>query len=167
MDARMPVVHASKAARQTTAHPKGEYLLFHCLVVTADGARRQFMERAAGEQGWEVVACGDAESAVDYLRRRFAQLAIIDLPSDESGELTDLLDRLPAFGDLLTIVCGHENDMEEEIWVRQTGAWLYLPGVDDATDMGLLCGEAKRIVERKLDAQRASATNAAPLRRAN
>lgn len=166
MDARMQVVHASKPARQTTAHPRGEYLLFHCLVVTADEERQQFMEQAASEQGWEVVACGNAESAVDYLRRRFAQLAIIDLPSDESGELADLLDQIPAFGDLLTIVCGHENDMEEEIWVRQTGAWLYLPGVDDTTDMGLLCGEAKRFVERKFDAQRTAASSA-PLRQAN
>jgi len=167
MDARMHVVQASQPRRQVKAPPPGEYLLFHCLVVTADESRQQFMEHAASEQGWEVVACGDAESAVDYLRRRFAQLAIIDLPSDESGELADLLDRLPAFGDLLTIVCGHENDMEEEIWVRQTGAWLYLPGVDDTTDVGLLCGEAKRIIERKLDVQRASAASSAPLRRAN
>jgi DNA-binding NtrC family response regulator len=124
-------------------------------------------EDAASEQGWEVVRCRDAESALGYLRRRFAQLAIIDLSADESGELAELLDCLPSSSELLTIVCGREDDMEEEIWVRQTGVWLYLPGADDATNLAMLCGEAKRIIERKLETVRGAASPPGAMRRAN
>jgi hypothetical protein len=34
------------------------------------------------------------------------------------------------------------------VWVRQLGAWLYLPGVVDSNNFALLCGEARHIAER-------------------
>jgi hypothetical protein len=46
------------------------------------------------------------------------------------------------------IVCGNEGDVEEEVWVRQLGAWLYLPNVTEASNLALLCGEARHIAER-------------------
>ena len=46
------------------------------------------------------------------------------------------------------IVCGNEGATEEEIWVRQLGAWMYLPGVTEGSNLSLLCSEARHIAER-------------------
>ncbi len=35
-----------------------------------------------------------------------------------------------------------------EIWSRQLGVWMYLPGVDDESDIAMLCGEARNAVEK-------------------
>jgi hypothetical protein len=36
----------------------------------------------------------------------------------------------------------------EEIWARQLGAWMYLPGVNDHSDVAMLCGEARNAAEK-------------------
>jgi hypothetical protein len=59
-----------------------------------------------------------------------------------------VLEQLASQSGVLLIVCGNEGSVEEELWVRQRGAWLYLPGVVEASNLALLCGEAKQIVER-------------------
>jgi DNA-binding NtrC family response regulator len=136
---------------------RGEYQLFHCLVVSADGERQEMLARGAAEAGWETTIVCDAEAALACQRRSFVQLAFIDLESDSSGRLHELLEHFAPMKDLLTIACGAEGDIEEEIWVRQVGVWLYLPGVGDETRLSLLCDEARRIVERlHVSASRAS-----------
>jgi DNA-binding response OmpR family regulator len=123
-------------------------LIFHCIVVSTEVDRQQMLAEAAVQSGWETTVCGDAASALGYLRRGFLQLAIVDLASDSTGEFADLLQQFASQGGVLSIVCGNDGDDEEEIWVRQAGAWLYLPGVDDGTHVSLLCGEARHVVER-------------------
>lgn len=141
----IPVVQAGGAAG---LKERGEYLLFHCLVVSADADRQAMFARSATETGWEAVTADDAATAVAHVRRKFAQLAFVDLESDESGSFYELLERLAQEKGLLTVACGRPDDMEEEIWVRQVGAWLYLPGVNGETQLSVLCDEARRIVER-------------------
>lgn len=145
---------------------KGEYLLFNCLVVSNNVERQEMFAQAAAENGWETAICGDAASAISKQHRTFAQLAIVDLEGDLSGELHELLEQFSQASGLLTIVCGHEADMDEEIWVRQVGAWLYLPGVTEDTNVSLLCGEARHLVERLHAAAPVPAKNKAALRRA-
>ena len=45
---------------------------------------------------------------------------------------------------LLLVICGHEGEVEEEIWARQLGVWLYVPGLSNAPaeDLSLLCQQA-------------------------
>ena len=156
-------------ARQTQGHAvarrKGEYLLFQCLVVSSDAERQEMLARGAADNGWDTIVCGDAESALIQFRRKFVQLAIVDLESDLTGEFHDLLEQYSSPSGLLTMVCGTDADMDEEIWVRQMGAWLYLPGVTESTNITLLCGEAKHIVKRMHAAASAPAQRN-PLRRA-
>jgi hypothetical protein len=121
--------------------------LFHCLIVSAQLSRQEMLARAAAEGGWETVVCGDTSTALGYCRTMFLQLAIVDLDGQPVGEFDDLLEVLgPA--KLLLLVCGNEGDTNEELRVRQLGAWLYLPGVVETSDVSLLCTEARHIAQR-------------------
>jgi hypothetical protein len=45
-------------------------------------------------------------------------------------------------------VCGNPNDTLGEVWSRQLGVWMYLPGIDSESDVALVCSEARSIVEK-------------------
>ncbi len=122
--------------------------VFQCLIVSADDKRRQMFDQAAALGGWKTLLCADAASAESWLSRSFVQLGVVDLEGDDRNQLRGVVERLAANGGLLLIVCGNDDDAEEEIWVRQSGAWLYLPGVLDGGHFALLCGEARQIAER-------------------
>ena len=46
---------------------------------------------------------------------------------------------------MLLVICGSEDNVDEELWARQLGAWLYLPGVCDGDSLTSLCVEARRL----------------------
>jgi hypothetical protein len=82
------------------------------------------------------------------MHRWLMQLAVVDLADERADDFRPLLEELTKCNGLLAIVCGNEGSREEEIWVRQRGAWMYLPGVVDSSNISLLCGEARQIAER-------------------
>jgi DNA-binding NtrC family response regulator len=122
--------------------------LFQCLIVSADATRREMFEQAAASGGWQTLLCTDAAGAETCLNRSLVQLAVIDLECPDPHALRGVVERMATRGGLLLIVCGNDGDTDEEIWVRQSGAWLYLPGVIDGGNFKLLCGEARHIAER-------------------
>ncbi len=122
--------------------------VFQCLIVSANPERRRTLDRAASESGWKTHVCADAQAALAHVNRWLVQLAVVDLDTPSSATFRPLVEQLAAQSGLLSIVCGHDGDVQEEIWVRQQGAWMYLPGVADSSNVGLLCSEAKQIVER-------------------
>lgn len=144
-----PITTATAVQDRSFARVKGDYPLFCCLIVSPECSRREMFSRAAGDDGWETLVCDNFDAAIDYSRRVFIQLAMVDLENDSSGDIPALLEQLARSSGLLTIVCGHEDDPEEEILVRQYGVWLYLPGTAEMSDISLLCGEARHIVERQ------------------
>lgn len=121
---------------------------FQCLIVAAERRRGEMLSRAADEGGWRTHVCADAEAALAHINRSFVHLAVVDLEGQKSPAFRPVLERLTACGGLLLIVCGNEGDSQEEVWVRQLGAWLYLPGVGENSNLALLCGEARQIAER-------------------
>jgi len=122
--------------------------VFQCLIVSADAERSAMFEQAATEGGWKTYRCPDAATALQHIDRSLVQLAVVDLEGQPADAFRPVVDRLTATSGLLLIVCGNEGDIDEEVWVRQLGAWLYLPGVLDSSNIALLCGEAKHIAER-------------------
>jgi len=122
--------------------------VFQCLIVSADPRRRRMLERAAVDGGWKTFTCADAPTAVAHVHRWLMQLAVVDLEAQPGETFWPLVEQLSACSGLLSIVCGNEGNVEEEIWVRQRGAWMYLPGVADTSNISLLCGEARQIAER-------------------
>ncbi len=122
--------------------------VFQCLIVSADPERSAMFDQAATEGGWKTFRCADAPTALALIDRSLVQLAVVDLEGQPADAFRPVVSRLTTSSGLLLIVCGNEGDIEEEVWVRQLGAWLYLPGVLDSNNIALLCGEARHIAER-------------------
>lgn len=124
---------------------------FQCLVVSGEESRRDMLSRAAELAGWETVVCADARTGYLASERRLFRLAMIDVAeatADVVEEIHRLSERLSGAPDLLLMICGNEGDALEEIWARQLGAWLYLPGVAEQCDVEGLCREAIPVAER-------------------
>ncbi len=79
-------------------------------------------------------------------------LALVDLQTATAGQeeklLRVLVEQLAARNGPLLAVCGKPDDTMGEVWSRQLGVWMYLPGVDSQTDIALLCGEARNILQK-------------------
>lgn len=139
-----------------------------CLIAAGIDERRAAMGRVAREAGWQPVLCDDHESAQGAIDRWRLQMAWIDLESFDEPWRTDegrderiddfssyqscavastgqrIGDMVASLRGVLLIVCGHEHDPQEEIWARQLGAWLYLPGASmvPSDEWKLLCEQA-------------------------
>jgi DNA-binding NtrC family response regulator len=120
---------------------------FQCLVVSANRRRGDVLARAAATGGWRPLVSVDADSALTCLSRSVVQLAVVDL-EESPAEFRDLIREIAARTGLLLIVCGNEGSIDEEIWVRQNGAWLYLPGAVTGEKFAQLCGESLQIAQR-------------------
>ena len=122
--------------------------LLDCLVVSGDAARRRRFEAAVELAGWlECVSpetAGDLHQAVD----RDFQFVIVDIAAplgDRVNDSVEIAEEMAARPGTLLVVCGSEDNVDEELWARQLGAWLYLPGVCDGDSLTSLCVESRRL----------------------
>lgn len=125
--------------------------LLECLIVSPRARQREMLSRAATASGWASVVCSDADTARHLAQRIIVKLAFIDLEEgslDTLASLQELASDLSRMGCPLLVVCGAEGDTQQEIWARQLGAWLYLPGMAAVEAMTQLCDEARGVVER-------------------
>jgi ActR/RegA family two-component response regulator len=139
---------------------KAETGVLQCLVTSASQTRGNMLSKAAATAGWDTVQCTDPERAFAEFRRVMFQFALIDL--NHQGQtpqgFRELLQTLAEDSSRILLgVCGHEADPAEEIWVRQLGIWLYLPGATNASEVSLLCEQAKGVVEKQRSHQVAPA----------
>ena len=122
-----------------------------CLVVSTSARRAQLWVRAAHEEQWTTIVCSTAEDANRQAVRHRIDLALVDLQSASAeceSRLRDLVRQLAARDGPLLAVCGKPDDTQGEVWSRQLGVWLYLPGVDNESDIALLCGEARNVLKK-------------------
>jgi len=122
-----------------------------CLVVSTSARRAQLWVRAAHDEHWETIVCSTADDALRQAVRYRVELALIDLQSVRKAEeaaLRELVEKLAARNGPLLAVCGRPDDTLGEVWSRQLGVWMYLPGVDGNSDIALLCGEARNILRK-------------------
>ena len=138
-----------------------------CLVVSASPLRSQILVRAAHEEHWATIVCRGAEEAARQAVRNRIQLALVDMqavPQSEERAFRSLVEHLASRDGPLVAVCGNPNDNLGEVWSRQLGVWMYLPGVDSESDLALVCSEARSIVEKlsgeKLNGQKLSGQKA-------
>jgi DNA-binding NtrC family response regulator len=122
--------------------------LLDCLVVSGDASRRSRFVAAVELAGWleceSPEATGELRQAID----RDFQLAIVDLASplgERVNDTIEIAEELAARPGTLLVICGSEDNVDEELWARQLGAWLYLPGVCDGDSLTSLCVEARRL----------------------
>jgi DNA-binding NtrC family response regulator len=114
--------------------------LLKCLVVSGDADLRRRLDTMADLAGWS--AC---EAPVDAAELRSLvdsdyHLVIADIARPLGERVNDTVEIAEEFAgrpDTLVVVCGSGESVDEELWARQLGAWVYLPGV------------AQRVVERR------------------
>lgn len=133
----------------SAARPANASVL-QCLVVSTADSRRDMLSASAAGAGWTTVVCADAGRAHVAVRRLTFQFALIDLGCRNTTPpgFAELCQTIAAARGILLCVCGHENQPQEEIWARQMGSWLYLPGVHDQADVSSLCTQAREVVDR-------------------
>jgi len=136
---------------RATASRRAPAALQTCLVVSTSARRAQQWVRAAHDEYWATVVCSTAEDAIRQSVHQRVDLALVDLqPATpvQENELRALVERLAARDGPLLAVCGKPDDTTGEVWSRQLGVWMYLPGVDGQSDIALLCGEARNILKK-------------------
>jgi hypothetical protein len=122
-----------------------------CLVVSTSPRRAQIWVRAAHEEQWATIVCNTADDAIRQSVRQRIELALVDLqsaPPPQERVLRKLVEQLAARKGPLVAVCGKPDDTLGEVWSRQLGVWMYLPGVDSQSDIALLCSEARNILTK-------------------
>jgi DNA-binding NtrC family response regulator len=122
-----------------------------CLVVSPDPLRQLMFGKAAVKNGWRQVVCADQASALPHLAAGTVGMVLVDTVTPNPNTAADrrlLVELLSDQKELLTVVCGRTNDPEEEIWARQCGAWMYLPGVAPESDLDPILGAGKETIER-------------------
>jgi DNA-binding response OmpR family regulator len=123
--------------------------LWHCLIASARPAHRQWLAEAGRQWGWNVSVCGTSADAQRSVRRRHPQLAIVDLHRPEGEAFCALVEQIASECKTLLVICGNEEDGQEEIWVRELGTWFYLPGMQPGASVALLFRDARTIVEKQ------------------
>ena len=79
----------------------------------------------------------DLRSAVDG----DFQLVVVDIARPMGDRINDSIE--------IAEVCGSEDSVDEELWARQLGAWVYLPGVSSGDALMSLFAEARRVSDRR------------------
>ncbi|MEI6367628.1 MAG: hypothetical protein WCP23_11115 [Planctomycetota bacterium] len=116
--------------------------------MSGDSSRRRRFEAAVELAGWLECASPETSSELSESVDRDFQLAIVDIASplgDRVNDTIEIATELAARPGMLLVICGSEDNVDEELWARQLGAWLYLPGVCDGDSLTSLCVEARRL----------------------
>lgn len=107
-----------------------------CLVVGGRATQQQRWVDGLTAAGWQVRTVS-AESLIGVWSRWAPDLLIVDLVMGEHDEvrLREACESLvEAFRPSLWMVHGHTDEPSEEIWARQLGAWMYVPGLETLED---------------------------------
>jgi hypothetical protein len=148
-----PAILASPDAR-APVRCRAPAAVYTCLVVSTSARRAQLWVRAAHEEHWATIVCTAGDDAIRQSVRQRVDLALVDLQSataEQEQRLRTLVQQLAAGKGPLLAVCGKPDDTTGEVWSRQLGVWMYLPGVDGQSDIALLCGEARNILKKLSD----------------
>ncbi|MCC7085517.1 MAG: hypothetical protein IT427_10970 [Pirellulales bacterium] len=122
---------AKRAARKVAAGGT-------CLVISPDSLKRMMFGQSVQRCGWQQNLCADAASALEHVDSKSIGMVLIDMASTGDTSLEArrwLVEQFACRKDVLTVVCGRTNDADEEIWARQLGVWMYLPGVAPESDL--------------------------------
>lgn len=126
--------------------------LLKCLVVSGDEGLRSRLSTMAELASWS--AC---ETPADGTELRSVvdgdfHLVVVDVARPLGERVNDTVEIAEEFAGrpgTLVVVCGSGDGVDEELWARQLGAWVYLPGVSGGDALMSLFAEARRVVERR------------------
>lgn len=130
-------------------------MLSGCLVFGPQPDRRQFFVQAARSAGWAAVECDHHRLDAGPQLLGSQRLIVFDLETEDGATLTAIqgtAERAARQKGVLIVLCGNDGNVAEEIWARQLGVWLYLPGAVDDVDLADVFEEAARLSESCHDA---------------
>lgn len=151
----MSPIHAQPDAPRASpqsARPKAKTTpsaVWRCLLVSSNDGLIEGMRHAAAGAGWDCVACRDPQESLRLaMLHRFA-LALVDIdPVKNRRVLSDLFRLITGSEPGLVVAYDGGAAAASELWAREHGAWMYVPGVDDWSDLELVCREARRITDK-------------------
>ena len=123
-----------------------------CLVVSGDGNFRSRLEAVADLSGCAACAVPADATELSSAVEGDYDLVIVDIArplGDRVSDTVEIAEEFAARACNLLVVCGSEDSVEEELWARQLGAWVYLPGVSSGDSLVSLFAEARRVAERR------------------
>lgn len=139
---------AGKPASRTGRIPG----LLKCLVVSGDEGLRHRLDTMADLAGWSACEAPADSAELRAVVEGDYQLVIADVARPLGERVNDTVEIAEEFASrpgTLVVVCGSGESIDEELWARQLGAWVYLPGVSGGDALMSLFGEAQRVVERR------------------
>ena len=125
-----------------------------CLVLADDRSRAEIFATAARRGGWTTTVCQALAAARHQTEHTLFWLAMLDFETaadERKDAYRSLGEHLSASSDVLVAVCGDEaGDAALEIWARQLGVWLFMPGLPDSASLTEICTEALQLARRMI-----------------
>ncbi len=140
---------AGKAASPRAVRGPG---LMKCLVVSGDAGLRSRLDAVTELSGWSACDAPAESDDLGSLVDGDYQLVIADIAhplGDRVNDTVEIAEEFAGRPGTLLVVCGSEDNVDEELWARQMGAWVYLPGVSSGDALVSLFSEARRVAERR------------------
>jgi len=123
-----------------------------CLVLSADRGLRNRLDAVTELSGWSACDAPEDASDLQAVIDGDYRLVIVDIANplgDRVNDSVEVAEEFAARPGTLVVVCGSEDSVDEELWARQMGAWVYLPGVSGGDALMALFADARRLAERR------------------
>jgi len=126
--------------------------LLRCLVVTGDNGFRNRLLAATELGGWQECDAAETDADLHAAVDGDYRLVLVDVANpvgDRVSDMVELAEEFAARPGTLVVICGPEDGIDEELWARQLGAWVYLPGAVAGDGLVSLFQEAGRLADRR------------------
>ena len=120
----------------------------HVLIVDDEYTLRESCASLLRQEGYKVSVCENGTEAIDLMRRRQVDIALIDLFMEGLSGIEVLAGCLEAKPDTLAIIMTGNPSVESSVMSLGAGAWDYLPKPFSATHLQILVGRAAHTVLR-------------------
>lgn len=141
---------------RTPVHVLAPPGLLRCLILSWSDQRAKRFQSAAEKEAWEAVVCSGAGKFLKCIFQHKVPLTLVDLPQvelDGYAELQNATAKVCDVSDSMLIICGEEENEDEEVWARQLGVWAYVPGVARPADLDWVFVEARKALAQQASAR--------------
>ncbi len=124
-----------------------------CLVVSGDEKLRHRLDTMADLSGWSVCETPADAAELRSLVEDDFHMVIADIANplgDRVNDTVEIAEEFASRSGTVLVVCGSGESVDEELWARQLGAWVYLPGVSGSDAFMSLFAEARRVFDRRV-----------------
>ena len=144
---------AGLATSTRTARGPG---LLKCLVLSGNRGLRNRLDAVMELSGWSACDAPEDSADLQAVIDGDYQLVIADVAhplGDRVNDTVEIAEEIASRPGTLLVVCGSEASVDEELWARQIGAWVYLPGVTGGDALVSLFTDARRLAERRRESR--------------